>query len=281
MAPSLSVEFTPQRLAFFRPGQTQPLLAQHAPTHARPFIHPILAPDGDGILTENEPPHHAWQHGLYVGLNDVSGIGFWTEGKLAGHGPDGTFHPQPLAAPVLADNSATWRVVADWRAPDGATLLTEMQAWRFEDRGDTYLLDLEWTLTARTDLRFGQYPYGGLFLRMPWGKETGGEVLTSTGAATIVAAEGQRARWVALAMPIPGRAHGSAGIAMLDHPTNPEHPAPWRVDNNLGIAPSRCIAGAWTLSAGASSTNRYRLVVYAGGIDASALAREWQRFAAH
>lgn len=279
MSPSLAVEATPQRLAFFRPGQTQPLLAQHAPMDARPFIHPMLAPDGAGVLTENELPHHPWQHGLYVGLNDVNGIGFWTEGKLAGHGPDGTFHPQPLTAPVLAGPTAAWRVVSDWRAPDGATMLTETQAWRLDDRGATYGLDLEWTLTARIALRFGHYPYGGLFLRMPWRKETGGDVRTSEGAASIDAAEGKRARWVALAMPIPGRAAGPAGIALLDHPANPGHPAPWRVDNNLGIAPSRCIAGAWELPAAATTTNRYRLVVFTGGIDAAAIEREWQGFA--
>ncbi len=275
---SLRAESTPHRIALFRPGLAHPLVTQHAAPGLRAFIHPILAPDGVGELTENEPPHHTWQHGLYVGLNDVNGVGFWTEGRLANHGPDGTFHPQPMAAPELAGATAAWRVVSEWRAPAGAPLLTETQAWRFEDRGSTFRLDLDWTLTARVDLRFGQYSYGGLFLRMPWRKETGGDVLTSEGAATIPAAEGRPARWVAITMPVPGRATGAAGMAMLDHPTNPVHPAPWRVDNNLGIAPSRSIAGAWTLAAGQATLSRYRLVVFTGAIDAAAIESAWRDF---
>ena len=57
--PPLSVEFAPARLAIYRHGLTQPLLVQNARPDDRAFIHPLLAPDGDGSLTENEPPHHA------------------------------------------------------------------------------------------------------------------------------------------------------------------------------------------------------------------------------
>lgn len=277
----LAADFTPRRLALFRPGLAAPLLVQNAPEDARAFIHPLLAPDGRGTLTENEPPHHAWQHGLYVGLNDVSGVGFWTEGRLAGHGPDGTFHPAPLSPPELAGATARWTVTSCWRDPAGADLLIETQAWRFEDRGTAAgVLDLAWTLTARTGLRFGAYPYGGLFLRMPWRPETGGEVRTSEGAETAAAAEGRPARWVALALPLPDRAGGFAGAAMMDHPGNPLHPVPWRVDNHLGIAPSRCIAGPWTLGAGESTCSRHRLLLYPGNIDPARIEAAWDEFAA-
>lgn len=277
---SLSVEFTPSRLAVYRSGLSQPLLVQNAQPDARAFIHPLLAPDGEGTLTENEPPHHAWQHGLYVGLNDVNGIGFWTEGKLPGHGPDGTFHPQPMREPMVAGNAVTWSVMSEWRDPAGLALLTETQAWRYQDRGMVGVLDLAWTLRAQVDLTFGRHSYGGLFLRMPWRAETGGDVLTSEGATAIDQAEGQPARWVALSMPLPDRLAGPAGVAILDHPSNPVHPSPWRVDNNLGIAPSRCIAGAWTLAKGASTTSRYRVLLYPGKIDAGLVDASWSEFAA-
>lgn len=277
--PPLHAEFTSRRLTLYRSGLAAPLLVQHAPAAARAYIHPLLAPDGDGTLTENEPPHHAWQHGLYVGLNDVNGVGFWTEGRLSGHGPDGTFHPEPMRPPVVHGATAAWQVVSHWRDPAGADLLVETQAWRFEDRGETGVLDLAWTLTARVDLRFGQYPYGGLFLRMPWRAETGGRVATSEGATTIAAAEGRPARWVAVAMPLPDRSDGVAGIAILDHPANPGHPVPWRVDNNLGIAPSRCIAGAWSLAAGEATSSRYRLLIFPDAIDAAFIETAWSAFA--
>ncbi len=274
----LHCEHSTERLAIFRAGQSAPLLVQNAAPDKRPFIHPILAPDGNGELTENEPGHHLWQHGLYVGLNDVNGFGFWTEG-LTGSEKDGTFHPQPLAAPEMLNNRASWQIVSDWRAPGGEMLLTETQNWTLEDRKNTLQLDVTWTLKAAQDLRFGRYEYGGVFLRMPWRSETHGEVLTSEGADSVHAAEGQRARWAAVSMLIPGRENGPAGFAFFDHPGNPEYPNPWRVDGNLGIVPSRCIAGEWHLAAGAISTNRYRLLAFTGEIARDFIESEWRIFA--
>ena len=276
----LRAEHTPESLTLYRSGLTSALVTQCAVADHRPYIHPIRAPDGVGELTENQPGHHLWQHGLYVGLNDVNGVGFWTEGMNDSRERDGTFHPHPLAPPIVTGNRAEWDVITDWRYPDGKPMLTETQTWSLEDRGDSLALDLTWELRAATDLRFGQYSYGGLFLRMPWRADTGGDLLTSEGAAKTDAAEGRRARWIALAMPIPERASGSAGIALLDHPSNPEHPAPWRVDNSFGIAPSRCIAGEWHLACETTSLSRYRVYVYVGGISRDAVEAEWRQFAA-
>ncbi len=276
---SLTAQATAACITLYRDGLRLPLLTQNAATDKRPFIHPLLAPDGVGELTENEPGHHLWQHGLYVGLNDINGVGFWTEGLTGNPDHDGTFHPQPLAPPTIDAHTALWTVITQWRSPVGAPMLTETQNWSLEDRGDTLVLDLEWTLQALIDLRFGKHSYGGLFLRMPWRAETTGTVVTSEGVTTHTDAEGKRARWIALSMPLPGRTTGPAGVAILDHPINPEHPAPWRVDNNLGIVPSRCIAGEWHLAEDAVTTSRYRVFAYTGVIDRSAVESEWQRFA--
>jgi hypothetical protein len=240
-----------------------------------------MAPDGGGILTENAPSHHPWQHGLYVGLNDVNGAGFWTEGLARGgksKETDGTFHPAPLAPPRLAGCEADWSVECEWRDPSGAPLLAETQQWRLADRGETFTLDLTWSLRGLTDVTFGQYAYGGLFLRMPYRPERGGTVLTSEGLST-AEAEGQRARWVAVSMPIEGReAEGEAGIAIMDHPGNPVHPTPWRVDSQLGICPSRCIAGPWHLDAGETTTSRYRVLAFAGPPNLATIDESWRDF---
>jgi hypothetical protein len=276
---SLRAEHTRERIALYREGLDNPILTQNAATDKRPYIHPILAPDGVGEVTENQPGHHLWQHGLYVGLNDVNGVGFWEEGLGSHRDTDGSFHPHPLATPTVSGRAASWNVVTDWKAPDGSPMLTETQSWRFTANSATLLLDVDWTLAATIDLRFGKYAYGGLFLRMPWRRETGGDVLNSEGSNSHQTAEAQRARWVALSMPVPGRETGLVGVAFFDHPSNPEHPNPWRVDGNLGITPSRCIAGEWRLPAGAHSVNRYRLYIYTGAIDSDAIEAEWRRFA--
>lgn len=277
---ALSARYTPDCISIHRGNLETPLTVQNAAEDSRPYIHPLFAPDLNGILTENAPPHHAWQHGLYVGLNDVNGVGFWTEG-LTRNPNDGTFHPRPLKAPVASGNRVTWSVETVWRGPKNDEMLLETQAWQFVDRGADYWLDLTWTLTASIDLAFGKYSYGGLFLRMPYDAKRGGAATNDAGKIN-GEAEAQRARWVAVAMPIPleerPAAARDAGIAILDHAKNPEHPVPWRVDGQLGIGPSRCIAGAWKLPAGQSVVYRHRVYVFCGTTDANAINAIWQDF---
>jgi len=229
-------------------------------------------------MTEDRPPHHPWQHGLYVGLNDVNGVGFWTEGLLAGHEKDdGTFHPAPLASAIVDTSSARWRVDTTCRAPGGQDLLVETQEWRLRDFEYFYLLDLHWSLRSTTDVRFGQYAYGGPFIRMPYRDACTGAVLTSEGAATPESADQRRARWVAISMLLAGR-NDSAGLAIFDHPANPEHPVPWRVDGQLGVAPSRCIPGPWALPTGNSIIFFHRFFIFTGPIDSSAIELHWIDF---
>ncbi len=274
----LQAESGSERLVLRRACAAAPLLVQHAPAHRRPFIHPLAAPDGQGELTEDMPAHHPWQRGLYVGLNEVDGVGFWKEGTGAAGERDGTFHPASLSTPTLAGSRASWQVHTQWRAPGGEPVLAETQAWRLGDGGGVVELELDWTLQALRATRFGQYAYGGLFLRMPYREHSGGAVLSSEGLG-LPQVEGQPARWVALCMPLPGR-RGEAGVAMLDHPGNPGHPVPWRVDHQLGIAPSRCIGGAWSLAEGEVSTSRYRLYLFCGPIDPEVVEAQWRAFAA-
>ncbi len=259
-------------------GNGQPLVIQNAAEDQRPYIHPLFAPDGLGVLTENAPPHHKWQHGLYVGLNDVNGVGFWTEG-LTGSKTDGTFHPQPLKSPTLRANRAAWNVETFWRSPKHDDMIVETQSWELTDNVADYWLDLTWTLAAKVDLTFGKHSYGGLFLRMPYHPERGGTALNSAGQLN-GAAEAQRAKWVAVHMPIEGRsaAGREAGIAIFDHPANAEHPVPWRVDGQLGIAPSRCIAGAWTIRAGEKAVYKHRAYVFCGTASAPVLDANWLDF---
>ncbi|NRA38770.1 MAG: PmoA family protein, partial [Planctomycetes bacterium] len=53
------------------------LLEQRCEAGRRPYIHPLFPLDGHGVLTEDSPDHHTWQHGLYTGLHGVNGSDFW------------------------------------------------------------------------------------------------------------------------------------------------------------------------------------------------------------
>jgi hypothetical protein len=276
-ASELRIEETPGRVSVFRAGSTTPILVQNAEADHRPFIHPIVSPGGAGVVTENAPSHHLWQHGLYIGLNDVNGVGFWMEGlRESAAATDGTFHPRITGAPAARGNHATWTVATEYRDPQGTPMLDETQDWTLTDFGDRYELDLEWTLRALTPLTFGKYEYGGLFLRMPFRKESGGSVVNSAGQ-TGDETEGQRARWVASRMPI-ADSPTDVIVAVLDHVSNLEHPVPWRVDHELGIGPSPSIAGSWRLDSGQERQFRYRVAVFAAPVEPSVIEESWTEF---
>jgi hypothetical protein len=281
MIPSLTADLTGDALRIGRGGRT--LLIQNARPGQRPYIHPLIAPDGDGTLSEDAPPHHAWQHGLYTGLNDVNGFGFWTEGKYPPHTADGTFHPAPLTPAAVHGDTIRWSLSCRWEDPQGKPLLTERQHWRLRAGAEETIhrLDLLWSITAAIDLHLGRYDYGGLFLRMPCLSTTPVMLLNSEGATARADADAHRARWVALAMPLADRAAPSpAGCALMDHPANDEYPAPWRVDGDYGIGPARCAAGAWDLPAGATANFRHRVVLFTGPPEARLLDTLHQEFAA-
>ena len=48
------------------------ILTQVAKVDFRPYIHPIIAPDGKGELTQFSPGHHKHQTGLYWGFTRVN-----------------------------------------------------------------------------------------------------------------------------------------------------------------------------------------------------------------
>src|SRR5262249_57181198 len=59
-------------ISILRPSIEQPILAFNAPEDGRPYIHPLLAPDGKGELTEFSPAHHKHQTGIYFGFLKVN-----------------------------------------------------------------------------------------------------------------------------------------------------------------------------------------------------------------
>ncbi len=69
----------------YRENVAEPILTQNARPDFRPYLHPIVAPVGEGVLTEFSPGHHKHQTGLYWGLKQLNGRdyfnnpgeGFW------------------------------------------------------------------------------------------------------------------------------------------------------------------------------------------------------------
>ena len=258
----------------FSAGTDKPILTQTAKPDFRPYLHPIVSPDGKGTLTEYSPGHHKHQTGLYWGFTRLNGRDYF-------HHPEST-HWRRVAVRILTAEAATptgvvqWQTVYNLLAEDGSVVLQESQIWSMSSDQGSYKLDLNWSGEAKTDVTIGKYEYGGMFLRMPWKAGMDGQVINSARQKN-ERAEGQRAVWLDVGMKVEGR-DDQAHIAIFDHPRNAGFPLPWRVDGQLGIGPARSRLGDWKIRKGNKETIRHQLIVYTGNLNDVELTERWSKF---
>ncbi len=269
-----AIDDSGDRIHVFRGESDSPILTQSAQPDFRPYIHPIVAPDGKRILTQFSPGHHKHQTGLYWGFTRLNGRDYF-------HHPEGT-HWRRVAVRIVTAEAATsadsvqWQTVYDLLGKDGSVVLQESQIWSMSARDGSYTLDLQWTGDAKTDITIGKYDYGGLFLRMPWTPETDGEVVNSARGLG-ARAEGQRSVWLDVGMRIDGHTDYDH-IAIFDHPQNKGFPQPWRVDDQMGVGPTRARLGDWKIAKGNQEKIRHQLFIYTGKLDDVAVTERWSRF---
>ena len=257
-------------ISVFRGEAEEPILTQNAKADFRPYIHPIVAPDGQGVLTEYSPAHHKHQTGLYWGFTRINGRDYF-------HNPTGDYWKR-ISAEVKQDTgrSVEWQTVYDLLDANGKTILRETQTWSMRAADGKYFLDLEWRGEAQTDVTLGKYDYGGLFLRMPWRKEINGAVVNAARQRN-EKAEGQQALWVDAGMQVEGR-DDLAHIVIFDHPDNKGYPQSWRVDEQMGIGPARTRKGDVPIAQGDTEIIRHQIVVYTGELDDVELTETWSKY---
>ena len=287
---------TASSLSIFKKGVAKPILVQNAKPGMRPFLHPIMSPDGSGSLTQYSPGHHKHQTGLYWGFTRVNGTGapmdtinnwFYKPNK-PNHikqqiGRDyfhnnGESHWRRLSATILVEegDELQWQTVYHLLDADANPIMQETQTWTFSQEGDKYLISLEWSGNALKDLVINEFSYGGMFLRMPWQEGIDGEVVNAARQRN-EKAEGQRAMWVDVGMEIEGR-DDWGHIAIFDHPQNAGFPTPWRVDGQLGVGPTRVISGDWKIKEGYTEIVKHRLVAYTGELDDVEMRKLWDQY---
>ncbi len=247
------------------------VVTQQARPDFRPYLHPLHAPDGPGVLTEANPQHHPHQTGIYWGFTRVNGRDYF-------HHPQGDYWRRVSLDVLRAQgDSVAWQTIYDLLDSHGEPVMRETQQWTLREQEGEYLLDLHWQGTATQDITIGRYDYGGLFVRMPWRPGSPAEVVNSARQRN-GRAEGQRALWLDVGMQLDGR-KDLAHIAIFDHPKNRAFPQYWRVDGQFGVGPVPCRQQDWPMKAGESGSLRYRLVVYTGGkVDDVKLTEKWSQF---
>src|SRR5687767_7722096 len=76
---ALRVEQGEDAIRVHREGGKEAILTQNAFSDKRPYLHPVVAPDGKGVITEYRPAHHPHQTGIYWGFKQVNGRDFFMQ----------------------------------------------------------------------------------------------------------------------------------------------------------------------------------------------------------
>ncbi len=283
-------------LSIFRIGGDEPILVQNAANGMRPYLHPIMTPDGKGSLTEYSPGHHKHQTGLYWGFTRVNGTGapvdtvnkwFYNRNKppqiKEQLGRDffhfnGASHWKRVSATTIISEGeeVKWQTVYHMLDGEGAPIMEETQNWSLTEQDHKFLISIEWNGKAFTDITINEHSYGGMFLLMPWREDIVGEVVNAARQRNQMA-EGQQAMWVDVGMELKGR-DDWGHIAIFDHPQNAGFPTPWRVDNQLGIGPARAMAGDWQIKKGFTEIIKHQIVAYTGELDDIGMRKLWDEY---
>jgi hypothetical protein len=259
----------------------------------RPFFYPLIGPDGVG-LTEFGKAHdptgsHAHHYSLWVAHANVAGEDFWSEkGGLIAHQQ---FEVQE-DGPIFARLVQTTRWISH-----GLEYLHERRSITvYQAAGDFRLMDveLEFSPAAAKPVELGKTSFGFLALRVAQSMtpfDGGGEILNARGDRNEQSVHTRRAEWLDQSGPIaPGVDEGAAsaavppvrwgGIALMDHPSNRNHPTAWHCRNDGWAGASFNIDGPYAIAAGATLRLAYRVHLHRHNAVAAMVARRYEEYRA-
>jgi len=242
-------------------------------TNSRPYLHPVHDASGRVVLTEDGPADHPWQHGIFTGFHRVNGFNYWKE-------DEGRQRFVRLLDLKEAADRVTWRALVELIAPDGSVVLEEEDTITIHapESSDAYVIDFDLLLRAKEQgVTFGKFFVGGVAVRMPWDKANPRQTHLNSNGLRGRECEQQRAAWCNVERPFGSE---TFGIAVFDHPANPNHPAGWRADEQGLINPNVSALGDWTLAANQTQRFRYRLLVYRSSATREQLAARFESFVA-
>jgi hypothetical protein len=261
----------------------------------KPYFYPLTVPcvrlgpaDGEDTvypksITQDSPPDHVWHRSLWYACGDLNGVDFYLE-----EGGEGRIVHQEFTAVFSGPLFGGFRERLLWIAPDGRKLLAEERAFvLYRLKGLARLFDLETAFTPLNEpVTFGQTIENALpLLRVPdlideW---DGGRITLADGTTGGREAFGKRAPWADYSGPLvrkPGREPEWWGIAMLDHPSNRNHPNAWfaRSFGTLGTN-LPLFDGPFTLQPGETWRLRNRFYIHAGSPEEAGVAARYQEYA--
>jgi hypothetical protein len=270
------------------------------PEVTKPYLHPLRAATGTYVTRmwpmENVPEEegtkkdHRHQRGLWFGHENVNGVDFWNNEASYTTPNRGRIVFRKLGAITSGKDKGTLAATFEWTGPTGEALVREDRVMTFYSGPTLRVIDFDITLTALREATFGDKKDGlfGIRLRPALQEDTGtGHISNADGLAGEKQVWGKPSDWCDYSGQIGGE---KLGIAILDHPGNPRHPARWHArgyglfaENPFGLAVftgDASQSGSLALAAGRRLRFRYRVIVHPGDAKSAGVAELWTKYAA-
>ena len=198
----------------------------------KPFLAPLRSASGKTVTRHfpmeqvaGESRDHLHHRGLWFSYDDVNGVKFWEN--------DPSYTKPNIGKIVVRDahwkdggRAGTLTATMEWRDPAGKVLLVEDRDMVFSGDSKLRIIDFRITLTAATDVVFGDTKEGAFAIRLAdnFTERKGARIEDADGRIGMAKVWGKRSNWVDYSADVDGE---KLGVAMFDHPSNPRHPTYW------------------------------------------------------
>ena len=255
--------------------------------YPKPFLSPLRTANGLIVTrkypmekVEGESRDHPHHRGLFIGYGSISGVNFWENEpgtKASGDNPEtkGQIVLLKLGKVSSGKKAGSVETTFSWKAQGHGEMLQEDRTMTFYADSDIRMFDVDFTLTAKTALKFADTKEGFFAIRIAdsMTEKNGGLMTNSEGAETEKNVWGNKADWVDYDGTVDGQ---KVGIAMFDNPQNLRHPTRWHARayglfaaNPFGLKefdPKATGEGGYQMAAGDTLRLRYRIVVHPGDV---------------
>lgn len=257
----------------------------------KPFLHPLRTPAG--VLVSRGYPvsplpgdseDHIWHRGIWFGHGDINGEDFWRE-----QGREKTSRLVLHGAPAVSGASLT--ALLHMQSAKSGVIGSIRETYTFRPDGEAGLIDvvIEVSADRGVPLKFGDTDDGGFGVRLreEFRQDRGARLANSEGLVGTENIWGKPAKWVHYEAKVDGK---TAGVAVLDHPSNLRHPTTWHARgyglfaaNPFGLRSftrDKSRDGSFTIPEGGKQAFRYRVVVMDGETPAAKLDAMFADYAA-
>lgn len=292
---SAQVRFGPDAVNVTIDGK--PFTTFHYGDHdGKPFLAPLYSASGKIVtrgypmwMLPGESRDHLHHRGLWFTYDDVNGIKFWENDPTYTKGRIGRVAVREAKwKDGTGKGPGTLSAVMEWRDPDGKVLLVENRDMTFYSDATLRMIDFHITLTAATDVTFGDTKEGAFAIRLaePFTERKGGKMVNSNGQTGMANVWGKRAAWVDYTAEVGGE---RLGVAIFDHPKNPNAPTYWHARDYGLFALDPFGQNAFDQNAeerktklpqGQKMTFRWRVVIHPGDAESGHVADLYKQFAA-